>query len=56
MTGYAELNITGPLHLQPLLQLRYPVAAAVHLNGHYTFRGDGKLIDLDAVMAGLDLA
>jgi TnpA family transposase len=28
----------------------------VHLNGHYTFRGDGKLIDLDAVVAGLDLA
>ena len=28
----------------------------IHLNGHYTFRGDGKLIDLDAVMAGLDLA
>ncbi|WP_035355892.1 Tn3 family transposase [Edaphobacter aggregans] len=27
----------------------------VHLNGHYTFRGDGKLIDLDAVMAGLNL-
>ena len=27
----------------------------IHLNGHYTFRGDRKPIDLDAVMAGLDL-
>jgi len=24
------------------------------LNGHYTFRSDGKLIDLDALVAGLD--
>ena len=27
----------------------------VHLNGHYTFRGTGPLIDLDAIVAGLDL-
>jgi TnpA family transposase len=27
----------------------------VHLNGHYTFRGDGQLIDLDAIVAGLHL-
>jgi hypothetical protein len=27
----------------------------IHLNGHYTFRGNAKLIDLDAIMAGLDL-
>jgi hypothetical protein len=27
----------------------------VHLNGHYTFRGDGQLIDLDAIVAGLEL-
>jgi len=25
------------------------------LNGHYTFRSDGKLIDLDAIVAGLDI-
>jgi len=25
------------------------------LNGHYTFRGGGQVIDLDAVVAGLDL-
>jgi hypothetical protein len=28
----------------------------VHLNGHYTFRGDGQIIDLDAMLAGIDLA
>lgn len=27
----------------------------VHLNGHYTFRSAGQIIDLDAIMAGLDL-
>ena len=25
----------------------------IHLNGHYTFRGAGEVIDLDAIMAGL---
>ena len=25
------------------------------LNGHYTFRSDGKMIDLDALVAGLEL-
>jgi len=24
------------------------------LNGHYTFYNDGKIIDLDAIVAGLD--
>jgi len=28
----------------------------VHLNGHYTFCGSGQVIDLDAIVAGLDLA
>jgi TnpA family transposase len=27
----------------------------VHLNGHYTFRGSGQTIDLDAVIQGLNL-
>ena len=27
----------------------------IHLNGHYTFRGDGQVIDLDAIVEGLDL-
>ena len=25
------------------------------LNGHYTFHSDGKVIDLDAIVAGIDL-
>jgi len=28
----------------------------VHMNGHYTFRSNGPLIDLEAIVAGLDLA
>ena len=28
----------------------------VHMNGHYTFRSNGPIIDLDAVIAGLDFA
>jgi len=27
----------------------------IHLNGHYTFRGGGHVIDLDVIVAGLDL-
>jgi TnpA family transposase len=27
----------------------------IHLNGHYTFRSTGQLIDLDAIVAGLNL-
>ena len=27
----------------------------IHLNGYYRFRGDGQIIDLDAIIAGLDV-
>ena len=27
----------------------------IHLNGHYTFHGDGQIIDLDVIVAGLEL-
>src|SRR5271157_4948157 len=27
----------------------------IHLNGHYTFHGDGQVIELDAIVAGLEL-
>jgi len=27
----------------------------VSAKGHYTFQSDGKMIDLDALVAGLDL-
>ncbi len=26
----------------------------IHLNGHYTFRGNGQVIDLDSIVAGLE--
>jgi hypothetical protein len=32
-----------------------PAWRHIHLNGHYTFRGYGQLIDLDAIVAGLEL-
>jgi hypothetical protein len=39
-----------------LIKKLSPVAwRHIHLNGHYTFRGDGQLIDLDAILAGLEL-
>ena len=27
----------------------------IHLNGHYRFRGGGQIIDLDAIIAGLEM-
>jgi hypothetical protein len=32
-----------------------PLCRHIHLNGHYTFHGDGQVIDLDAIVAGLEL-
>jgi hypothetical protein len=29
--------------------------AAILMNGHYTFQSGGKMIDLDALLAGLDV-
>jgi hypothetical protein len=40
-----------------LVKKTSPVAwRHVHLNGHYTFRGSGQAVDLDAIVAGVDLA
>ena len=39
-----------------LIKKLLPVAwRHIHLNGHYTFRGSGQVIDLDAIVAGLVL-
>jgi hypothetical protein len=39
-----------------LIKATSPVAwRHVHRNGHYTFRGDGRAIDLDAIIKGLNL-
>ena len=41
--------------LAPLVKKVSPAAwRHIHLNGHYTFRGGGQVIDLDAIVAGLD--
>lgn len=38
-----------------LIKKMSPVAwRHIHLNGHYTFRGNGQTLDLDAIMAGLE--
>lgn len=33
----------------------YWMRADTPLNGHYTFESDGKMIDLDALVVGLEL-
>ncbi len=46
---------TNPRFLE-LLKKISPVAwRNIHLNGHYTFRGSGQVIDLDEIVAGLIL-
>ncbi len=40
----------------PLITQMSPAAwRHILLNGHYTFQTDGKFIDLDALVAGLEL-
>ena len=42
----------------PLLEFNQMSPAAwrhILLNGHYTFQSDGKMIDLDALVAELEL-
>jgi TnpA family transposase len=41
--------------LEMLLKTSPAAWRHVHMNGHYTFRSNGQLIDLDAVIAGLNL-
>lgn len=48
---------TGNAKALALIKIISPVAwRHILLNGHYTFRGDGQIIDLDAIVAGLELA
>ena len=47
---------TGSEKTLTLLKKISPAAwRHIHLNGHYTFHGDGQVIDLDAIVAGLEL-
>lgn len=50
-------EVSGNAKALALIKNISPVAwRHVHLNGHYTFRGGGQVIDLDTVVAGLNLA
>ena len=50
-------EVSGNTKALALIKNISPVAwRHVHLNGHYTFRGGGQVIDLDTVVAGLNLA
>ena len=52
----AKYEASGNTKALALIKKMSPAAwRHIHLNGHYTFRDNGKPIDLDAVMAGLDL-
>jgi len=52
----ARYEARGNANALSMLKKISPVAwRHVHLNGHYTFRSTGQLIDLDVIVAGLNL-
>lgn len=52
----AKYEASGNAKALVLIKKMSPAAwRHIHLNGHYTFRGGGQLIDLDAIVAGLEL-
>jgi TnpA family transposase len=51
-----KYEATGNTKVLALITQISPAAwRHILLNGHYTFQSDGKLIDLDALVAGLEL-
>ena len=54
LTKYEKTNNAKVLAL--LTQVSPTAWRHILLNGHYTFQSDGKLIDLDALVAGLKLS
>ena len=51
-----KCEASGNTKAVALITLMSPAAwRHILLNGHYTFQSGGKLIDLDALLAGLDL-
>lgn len=51
-----KYEASGNMKALALIKKMSPAAwRHIHLNGHYTFRGNGQIIDLDAIMAGLEL-
>ena len=52
----AKYEANSSLKILALIKKISPAAwRHIHLNGHYTFRGSGKIIDLDAMVAELAL-
>ncbi len=52
----AKYEASGNEKALALIKSTSPVAwRHVHLNGHYTFRGGGQAIDLEAIIGGLNL-
>jgi TnpA family transposase len=51
-----KYEATGNTKALALIKKMSPAAwRHIHLNGHYKFRGDGQVIDLDAIIAGLEV-
>jgi hypothetical protein len=51
-----KCEASGNEKIHALLKKTSPAAwCHIHLNGHYTFHGDGHAIDWDAIVAGLEL-
>lgn len=51
-----KYEASGNAKALPLITQISPTAwRHILLNGHYTFQSDGKMIDLDALVADLDL-
>jgi hypothetical protein len=42
-------------HPAQAVQQHHRLVPDILLNGHYTFHSEGRLIDLDAMIEGLDL-
>lgn len=52
----AKYEASGNVKALSIIKKISPAAwRHVHLNGHYTFRSAGQVIDLDAIVEGLDL-
>ncbi len=51
-----KYEVSGNAKAMALIKKISPAAwRHIHLNGHYTFRSDGQVINLDTIIAGLDL-
>jgi hypothetical protein len=52
----AKYEASGNMKALALIKKMSPAAwRHIHLNGHYTFRGNSQIIDLDAIVARLEL-